>query len=143
MTVDFTGYLPALPIIGIGEEGVAFLTGSRCGHCGEIYPGERMACASCFAREGIEPIRLGSRGKLYNYTIIHRSYPGVPVPFVGAIVDLAGGGTLRGTLLDVDPDPAKLPYDLPVDIVFRDTGQKGPGGKPFVSYYFVPSEGQA
>lgn len=142
-TSDFSGFLPAVPMIGIDDDGEAFLSGSRCGNCEQTYPGTRIACAACCRRDAIKAVRLGGRGTLYNYTIVHRSYPGVKVPFVSAIVDLEGGGTLRGTLIEVEPDPAKLPPDMPVDIVFRDTGQTGPGGKPFVSYFFVPSQGHA
>lgn len=101
-----------------------------------------MACASCGRRDAIEPVNLGTRGTLYNYTIVHRSYPGIQVPFVAAIVDLDGGGSLRGTLLEVEADPAKLERDLPVEVVFRDTGQTSPEGKPFVSYFFVPAQGE-
>lgn len=139
----FGGFLPALPMIKIGADGRVFLEGSHCANCGHTVPGDRMACASCGRRDAIEPVRLGTKGKLYNYTIVHRSYPGVKVPFVSAIVDLDDGGSLRGTLVEVDPDPAKLPRDMPVDVVFRDTGQIGPDGEPFVSYFFVPSQGEA
>lgn len=140
MAGDFSGFLPASPVIRIDEDGGAFVAGSRCSNCGQTFPGDRMACSACFRRDTIEAVRLGTKGKLYNYTIVHRSYPGVNVPFVAAIVDLDGGGTLRGTLLEVEPDPAKLTPDMPVDIVFRDTGQAGPDGKSFVSYYFVPAQ---
>jgi uncharacterized OB-fold protein len=143
MTTDFSGFLPAIPMIGIGDDGAAFVAGSHCANCGATVPGPRMACASCGRRDTIEPVHLGTKGTLYNYTIVHRSYPGIPVPFVAAIVDLEGGGSLRGTLLDVEPAPDKLPRDLPVEVVFRDTGQVGPGGKPFVSYYFIPAQGEA
>lgn len=141
MSNDFSGFLPAMPIVRISDQGKASLVGSRCRHCGETYAAERLACAACCRRDGIEPLPLGMSGTLFNYTIVHRSYPGVPVPFVSAIVDLDGGGTLRGTLIDVEPDPATLPRDLPVDIVFRDTGQASPEGKPFLSYFFVPAQG--
>jgi uncharacterized OB-fold protein len=142
MASDFSGFLPAIPMIRIGEDGGAFVAGSHCANCGNTFPGERMACSACFRRDTIAPVQLGTRGKLYNYTIVHRSYPGVKVPFVAAIVDLDDGGSLRGTLLEVEPDPAKLPPDMPVDIVFRDTGQTSPDGKPFVSYFFVPVQTQ-
>ena len=143
MAHDFSGFVPAIPAIRIGEDGEAFVAGSHCVNCGETVPGDRMACASCGRRDAIEPVRLGTKGRLYNYTIVHRSFPGIPVPFVAAIVDLEGGGSLRGTLLEVEPHPDKLPRDMPVEVVFRDTGQTGPDGRPFVSYFFVPAQGEA
>jgi uncharacterized OB-fold protein len=143
MANDFSGFLPALPMVRIDAGGRAFVAGSRCASCGQTFPGERMACASCGRRDTLQSIELATKGTLYNYTIVHRSYPGVKVPFVAAIVDLEGGGSLRGTLLQVEPVPEKLPYDMPVDVVFRDTGQKDKEGRPFVSYFFVPAQGEA
>ncbi len=123
MVSDFSGFLPAISAIKIGDDGEAFVAGSHCANCGQTYPGDRMACASCGRRDALEPIRLGTKGILYNYTIVHRSFPGIKVPFIAAIVDLNDDGSLRSTLLEAEPDPAKLPRDMPVDIVFRDTGQ--------------------
>jgi uncharacterized OB-fold protein len=139
MTSNFTGFVPAMPIVRIGEDGVPFLAGCRCTHCGAVYAQDRLACSSCCRRDAISAIRLGGKGRLYNFTIVHRSFPGVPVPFISAIVDLDDGGTLRGTLIEAEPDPAKLPYDLSVDIVFRDSGQVDREGRSFLSYYFIPA----
>lgn len=141
MDSDFSGFLPAIPIIRINDKGAASVAGSHCNKCDARFPGDRMACASCGGRDSISAVQLSTKGKLYNYTIVHRSFPGVKVPFVAAIVDLDDGASLRGTLLDVEPNPDKLPRDLPVDMVFRDTGQKNAEGTPFVSYFFAPAQG--
>lgn len=123
-----------------GANGIS-LTGSKCLECGAVSSGERTVCAACTARGRMQPIELSKHGKLYNFSVVYRSFPGVKTPFVTAIVDLDGGGTLKGTLIDVTPDPKALAFDMPVDVVIRDTGQKDPDGRPFVSYYFVPSQG--
>jgi uncharacterized OB-fold protein len=96
-----------------------------------------MACPACGATDALERVRLGSQGTIHAHTVVHRSYPGVKTPFVSVVVDLDGGGTVRGTLTDVDP-LAHLPVDLRVDMVFRDTGQRDKEGRPFLSYFFVP-----
>lgn len=87
-------------------------------------------------------IRLAQRGRLHSFTIVHRSFPGVPTPFVAAIVALDGGGSLKGTLVDVEPSWDAVTFDMPVDVVFRDTGQRAADGRPFISYYFSPSGDQ-
>jgi len=133
--------VPAVPFLVFGADGRLHLIGSRCHGCGAIVPGTRSVCVACGARSGLEPIRLAERGRLYSYTIVHRSFPGVKTPFVAAIVNLEGGGTLKGTLVDVNPDPQALSYDMPVEVVYRDSGQKAADGSPFLSYYFVPSHG--
>ncbi len=134
--------LPAVPYLQFRENGEGSLVGSRCRQCGSITPGTRSVCACCGARDRMESIYLGECGKVYTYTIVHRSFPGVATPFVAVIVDLEGGGSLKGTLLDVAPDPVAIAYDMPVDVVYRDTGQRGTDGRTFVSYYFVPSKGE-
>jgi uncharacterized OB-fold protein len=138
MNNSYAGMVPSVPYLKIDESGEPYLTGSRCGACGQIFFGERDICARCAARGKMEKIRLGGEGKLYSYTIIHRSFPGVKTPFVAATVDLDEGGTLKGTLLDVEPDPANLSFDMAVRVVFRDSGQKDKDGRPYLNYYFVP-----
>jgi uncharacterized OB-fold protein len=81
----------------------------------------------------------GARRKLYAFTIVHRSFPGVTTPFVDAVVDLDDGAHLKGTLLDVEPDPEKIPFDLPVRIVYREATPINAKGKPYLTYYFVPA----
>ncbi|MDN7184433.1 OB-fold domain-containing protein [Caballeronia sp. SEWSISQ10-4 2] len=131
--------VPAVPFLVVAPDGRAHLVGSRCMDCGAIMPGRRIACAACGARGRLESIQLAESGRLCSYTVVHRSFPGVMTPFVAAIVNLDGGGTLKGTLTDVTPDPRTLPYDMPVEIVYRDSGQKAADGSTFLSYYFVPS----
>jgi hypothetical protein len=60
-----------------------------------------------------------------------------------AVVDLEDGSTLRGTLADIDPDPAAIRFDMPVRLAFRDSGQQDAAGKPYLSYIFVPDEERA
>jgi len=132
------GALPVVPWLKQDDEG-PYLEGHRCGNCGAVYLGERDNCSSCGARSGISPEKLTTRGTLYSYSIVHRSFPGVEVPYVSAIVDLEGGGTIKGNLIDVEPDPAKLVFDMPVEVVFRDAlGRKDDEGNAYVSYFFKP-----
>ena len=131
-------YIPAVSYLGASDDGSPRLVGSRCPSCEVTLVGKRLACPSCANRGPLQPVQLSHRGTLYNYTVVHRSFPGVRTPFISGIVDLDGGGTLKGTLVDIDHDSAALQRDLPVDVVFRDTGQRTTEGKPFLSYYFTP-----
>lgn len=132
-------FVAARPLVQFDEGGKPFLQGMRCAICNAVFPGTRLACGSCGRRDSLATVKLGERGKLYTYTIVHRSFPGVVVPFVAAVVDLDGGGSVCGTLLEAEPDPAKLPPDMPVSVVFRDTGQTNKEGRPFLSHFFVPA----
>ena len=39
----------------------------------------------------MKAIKLSNKGKLYSYSIVFRSFPGIDVPYISAIVDLEGG----------------------------------------------------
>ena len=84
-----------------------------------------------------DSVRLGERGHLYSFTIVHRSYPGIKVPFISAIVDLDGGGTVKGNLLDVEPDPSRLRFDMRVRMVFRGAEVASAEGAGFIAHFFI------
>ncbi len=131
--------LPVVSYLKIPEEGEPYLEGHKCAACGEVFLGQRMVCAACGARNQMKPVRLSNDGKLYNFTIVHRNFPGVPVPFISAIVDLEGGGTLKGNLVDQIPSAEAIKFDMPVKVVYRDAGRKDKDGNSYLSYFFVPA----
>jgi uncharacterized OB-fold protein len=117
-----------------------YLEGHKCGGCGAIFLGERDNCSSCGARKQMNTTRLSNKGKLYSFCIVHRSFPGVEVPYISAIVDLEGGGTIKGNLINVEPDPANVTFDMPVDVVFDDAlGRKDKEGNSYIAYFFQPA----
>ncbi len=133
------GPLPVVPFLKIPEDGDPYLEGHKCKSCGAIFLGERRHCSKCAARDQMEPVRLSNQGSLYVYSIVHRSFPGIDVPYVSAVVDLDGGGTIKGNLINVDPDPDKIPFGMPVEVVYKDAlGRKDREGNSYLSYFFQP-----
>ena len=131
--------LPAVAYLKIPDDGDPYLEGSRCGSCGATFLGERAICSKCGAREQMASVQLANRGELYSYCIVHRSFPGIDVPYVSAIVDLEGGGTVKGNLIDVEPDPAKIDFGMPVEVVYDDAlGRKDRDGNAYLAYFFKP-----
>jgi len=131
--------LPVVDFLKIPEEGEPYLEGHKCGACGAVFLGAREVCSKCGARGKIAATKLSNEGHLYVYSIVHRSFPGVPVPYVSAIVDLDGGGTLKGNLIGIEPDPAKIPMGMPVKVVYKDAlGRKDREGNEYLSYFFQP-----
>ena len=128
----------AVPFLKVPKDGEPYLAGSRCSKCGEVAVGTRETCGKCGARTGLQAIKLGTTGKLYNFTVVHRTFPGVPVPFISAIVDVNGGGTLKGNLLGVEPVPEKIKFDMPVNIVIKPVPQKDKDGNSYLAYFFEP-----
>lgn len=131
--------LPVVPFLKIPADGEPYLEGCVCQRCDTTFLGLRSVCSKCGARDAMETKRLSNQGTLYAYSIVHRSFPGVAVPYVSAIVDLDGGGSIKGNLIRVAPDPKEIPFGLPVDVVYGDAlGRKDAEGNAYVSYFFQP-----
>lgn len=123
-------------VIRVGDAGEAWVEVFRCADCGAVMLEQPRACRSCASRQPLEAFRPAPTGTLYSWAVVHRSYPGIAVPFVSAVVDLDGGLTLKGTLrLD---DLASLHVGMPVGLVIDDAGgAKDKDGRPFVGFHFV------
>jgi uncharacterized OB-fold protein len=136
--------MPPLPVVSFlklpaGSE--PYLEGSVCTRCDTTFLGQRAACAKCGARDAFHERRLSNQGTLYAYSIVHRSFPGVEVPYISAIVDLDGGVSIKGNLINVVPDPKEIPFGMPVEVVFKDAlGRKDSEGNSYVSYFFQPRD---
>ena len=133
--------LPAVPYLKIPENGEPYLEAYKCGQCGATFLGERDVCSKCGARDQMSAVTLPNTGKLYSYSIVHRSFPGISVPYVSAIVDLDDGTAIKGNLINVDPDPESIPFDMPVEVVYDDAlGRKDADGNAYLSYFFQPAD---
>ena len=130
--------LPAVSYLQVPEQGSPYLQGLKCGRCAAIYIDERTHCAKCASRNSLQPQRLSSTGKLVAFTVVQRSYPGIPVPFVSAIVDLEGGGTLKGSLINMEADPAKIQIGMSLELVFRQAPWGDESGNQYMMFYFQP-----
>jgi uncharacterized OB-fold protein len=86
----------------------------------------------------MELLQLSETGKLYSWSIVNRSFPGVETPFIDAIVDLDDGAHIKGILRGVDPSPDAISFDLPVRVVFGEVVPRGES-KPYLAFNFVPA----
>jgi hypothetical protein len=130
--------LPVVDWLRIPDGGDPYLEGHRCEGCGAIFLGARESCASCGARGKMKPKKLSNRGELYVYSIVHRSFPGIETPYVSAVVDLEGGGTVKGNLINIDPVPEKIKMGMPVEVVYKTAPRKDREGNEYLTYYFQP-----
>lgn len=135
-----TDPLPVVSFLKLPENGDPYLEGSKCQACGAVFPGYRDTCAKCGARDQMDTITLPNAGKLYSFSIVHRSFPGIDVPYISAIIALEGGGALKGCLINIDPKPENLTFDMPLEIVYQDAlGRKDSEGNSYTSYFFQPA----
>ncbi|NIP13583.1 MAG: hypothetical protein GWM88_02100 [Pseudomonadales bacterium] len=132
--------LPVVEYLKIPEDGDPYLEGFKCGSCGATFLGERSVCSKCGARDQMSAVTLPNHGTLYSYSIVHRSFPGIDVPYVSAVVDLDDGTAIKGNLINVEPDPDKIEFGMPVDVVYADAlGRKDRDGNSYLSFFFQPS----
>jgi uncharacterized OB-fold protein len=95
-----------------------------------------LACTSCGKRDTVTEFRVSPKGTLHAWSIVHRSYPGVSVPFISAIVDLDDGTVLKGNLRGVEPRPEAIKFGMPIRVVVDDAGRRDAKGNSYVSYFF-------
>ena len=133
--------LPIVPYLKLPESGDPYLEGFKCKQCGSITLKSRTACGSCSARDSYEPHRLSNKGELHVFSITHRSFPGIEVPFVSAIADLDGGGTVKSNLIGIEPNPEKIIPGMRVEVVYEIAPRKDGEGNEYMMFYLRP-EGQ-
>jgi uncharacterized OB-fold protein len=97
------------------DDGAPHLVANRCDSCGALYFDRRNACAKCSGRSFTKE-RLADDGKVRSFTIVHRAAPGVPTPYVSAIIDLSGGGVVKANLLNVEPSPDVVQFGMKVQL---------------------------
>jgi uncharacterized OB-fold protein len=93
----------------------------RCRACREAYFYPRPACPRC-SSDDTEWFTASGRATLASYVISERAAPGFTAPYVIAIVELAEGPRMMTNIVGVDPDPALLPLDLPLEVRFEERG---------------------
>ncbi|OGO42235.1 MAG: hypothetical protein A2137_05050 [Chloroflexi bacterium RBG_16_58_8] len=116
------------------EQGV--LLGSRCRQCGQVvFPG-RPSCLNCLGEE-IEPVRLGRRGRLYTYTIVHMPSEHFPQPYAIGWVELPEGVRVFSQLKGWQEQPLKT--GLEMDLSFETLWEAE--DKEVIGYVFRPVKG--
>jgi uncharacterized OB-fold protein len=131
---------PIVPFLRLGSNGEKpHLVGKKCGHCGAVYLGNRVACSRCYATGPFNEVRLGDRGTLWVYSIVHQSAPGIPTPYVAAIIDLPEGASVRCTLVDVEPNPESIQFGMPVEMLTKKV-REDKDGNDVIAFFFRPAK---
>ena len=102
------------------------LLAQECTNCGARYFDRRNACARC-GRTGFAPAAVDGSGELRAFTIVHRAAPGIPVPFVSAIVRTDDGTWVRSNLVNCDPTPDAVKLGMRVQLTTHAIGADDDG----------------
>ena len=105
------GPRPIIPILKLQPK--PHLVGIKCGSCGALFLDlKRMACSKCGAADGLSQVALSDRGKVWVFSVVHQSFPGIKTPYVTAIVDLPEGISVKSNLIDIDPEDLQAHYNM-------------------------------
>ncbi|MSP21906.1 MAG: Zn-ribbon domain-containing OB-fold protein [Dehalococcoidia bacterium] len=93
----------------------------RCQNCREFYFYPRPFCPKCYSKN-VAWEDVSGKATLETYVINHRAAPRFEddVPYVIAIVTLEEGPRLMTNLIGVEPEPAQLPPDMALEVVYDD-----------------------
>lgn len=97
----------------------------QCTPCGHHFLYPRIRCPQCGSAE-VSWKRASGKAHLYSYVISHIAAPGWSgeVPYVIALVELEEGPRMMSSLRGVAADPAALPLDMPLEVVFEARGDQ-------------------
>ena len=96
--------IPLVDYLVLGAD--PHLEAAECTQCQARFFDRRNACASCSGTE-FKRVRVANEGTVRTFTIVTFAAPGVPVPFVSAVVD-CDGTPVRANVINVDPTPEKV-----------------------------------
>jgi uncharacterized OB-fold protein len=128
-----------IPLVDYLELGDApHLVANECTACGARFFDRRNACASCEGTE-FKKADISTTGEVRAFTIVAFAAPGVPVPYVAALVD-CGGTSVRANLVNVEPDPEHVTLGMKVQLATMVIGADE-AGTDAIGFGFEPLGG--
>lgn len=102
--------VPLVEYLVLGD--TPHLVANECTSCGARFFDRRNACAGCFGTE-FRKVDIATEGTVRAFTIVALAAPGIPVPFVSAVVD-CGGTSVRTNIVNTQPDPEHVSLGMKV-----------------------------
>ena len=128
-----TNQIPHVDYLVLGDE--PHLEANECTGCGARFFDRRNACANCSATE-FRKAAVATEGEVRAFTIVTFAAPGIPVPFVAAVVDCAGT-SVRANLVNVDPDADHVQLGMKVKLTTLPIGTDD-AGTDAIGFGFEP-----
>jgi len=125
--------IPLVDYLVLGDD--PHLVANECTSCGARYFDRRNACAACFGAD-FRKVDIATTGEVRTFTIVTFAAPGVPVPFVSAVVD-CDGTSVRGNIVNCPPDPEHVTLGMKVRLALTQVGVDD-NGTEAVGFGFEP-----
>lgn len=128
--------IPLVDYLVLG--GDPHLVANECTSCRARFFDRRNGCASC-GRTEFAKVDVPTTGEVQAFTIVSFAAPGVPVPYVAALVDCEGT-SVRANLINVDPDPEHVTLGMSVKLATQVIGTDESGTEA-IGFGFEPRGG--
>lgn len=128
------GQIPLVDYLVLDGEN-PHLVAQECVGCGARFFDRRNACANCFATE-FTSVPVATEGTVRAFTIVAFAAPGIPTPFVAAVVD-CDGTHVRANLVNVEADPKHVYDGMRVRLVTQSIGTDAEGTEA-IGFGFEP-----
>ena len=113
------------------------LSGNKCSSCGKVFFPRRVICPDCFSDNTLTEFELGSKGKIYTYTVVHYPSPaGIEAPYAYGYVDLPESN-IRVFSLFTESNPENLKIGMNVELVIEKI-LTNKDGTEIIGYKFRP-----
>jgi uncharacterized OB-fold protein len=130
------GQIPLVDYLVLGPR--PHLEANQCTDCGARFFDRRNACAAC-SGTGFARVEVATGGEVRAFSIVAHAGPGIPVPYVPAVVD-CDGTNVRACLINVEPDPEHVSLGMKVRLTTFPIGADGAGVEA-IGFGFEPQEG--
>ena len=114
------------------------LVAHECTSCGARFFDRRNACAHCFGTD-FRDASVPTTGEVRGFTIVSLAAPGIPTPFVAAVIDCEGT-SVRANVINTPPDPEHVQLGMKVRLATQVVGTDSAGTEA-VGFGFEPLEG--
>jgi uncharacterized OB-fold protein len=129
-----TQQIPLVEYLVLGDQ--PHLEAHECTSCGARYFDRRNACAACFGSD-FRTVSVGTEGTVETFTIVAQAAPGIPVPFVAAVVD-CDGTPVRANIINTEPDPEHVSTGMKVRLATYSLGADD-NGVEAIAFGFEPA----
>ena len=123
----------------LDEKGTGCLIANRCQRCHITFFPKRDFCIKCFEGDQLEEMKLGTRGTLHTFSVVYRTIPDFPTPYIIGYVDLQREGVRIFAPID-DCEPGDLEIGMEMELVFgrRVKKPEDEDDKRLLAYKFRP-----
>ncbi len=125
--------IPHVDYLVLGDS--PHLVANECTSCASRYFDRRNACAKCFGSD-FTKAEVPTAGEVTAFTIVAFAAPGVPTPFVAAVVD-CGGTQVRGNIINCEPDADHVSLGMQVELATYSLGTDSAGTEA-IGFGFQP-----